>query len=1828
MKEFLKECKAKGIKLTLKDGKNISYRTSKGMLDENILQYMKEHKAEIVAYLQSNEHVENNTENEKVTHDESARYQSFPLTDIQNAYYSGRQSSYELGRTGCYTYIEIKAELIDVERFQDAWHKTIMKHDMLRAVITKDGKQVVKEELDMPVLEVREVSVSQGLENSFEVKKMREQMYAYDFAVGSWPMHKFIISQGKTYSIIHFCVDMLIADYISINIILNDVLATYYGEKTVPLDDNDITFRDIVLSKKKKNNEKAKEYWQKKIREDEFKRPELPVIGIKNKSSEKSCVLFHRKKMILDSNGYETLKNIAAQNGVTISNAILAVYVSVLSKWSNSKQMCVNVTLMQRSAKELNIIGDFTSVDILSVSVDNSSFIDLTKRIQQTLLKDMAHMDFSGVEVLREINRYTDENRIFPVVFTSTVGEEKKKSYAADLQIIEGISRTPQVWIDCQVLERKGELEIHWDIRDGIFKENVISDMFATFENTIKKIALNSDWTSKDILVFATDYFTDRIFYNQAKRDIPPKMLYDGVLKNIKKRPDMVAVIDNEKKYTYQEFGVYIQSVVQLLQSNGAKRGDNIAIIQPRGIWQVASAIGSMIVGCAFVPIDVNQPLVRQQKIILSSNSRFILAADSINAQLGDMFEEKIIHLSLQDVTIINVIGNPVATQDDLAYIIFTSGTTGVPKGVMITHKAAENTICDMNEKFNVSESDTFLALTKLSFDLSIYDVFGCFDAGGTLIIPKESSAANPIYWLELIEKHEITIWNSVPALLKILLQEVNEANQEKIQSLRLILLSGDVIDNKLPGKVRELLTDYQMISLGGATEGSIWSLYWDITDFSDDTLVPYGIPLSNQKMFVLDDNFRQCPNNVMGEIFIGGVGLANGYYGDKELTEEKFPYSIELEERLFRTGDIGYYTEAGILMICGRKDNQIKINGNRVEIGEIESVIKETKEAADCSVIYHRSSNKTNKLFAFLEPYKSVEHDTMRTDELEIDTLKKTCNQRLADINREGFMRWRKQSDKAALADMLALFTNLGLFDEVGRKFSRKEVHHTTREQAEFNTIVDRMLRALVETEILNCSDNMYSLTEKASVVKNRDAIWNEFMEIGKEIEYGEILMQYQRESGRKILEQIRGDITGLSLFFPEGNTDVAVSAYRENMINRGLNYVVTDLINHCSRHGTSILEIGAGVGGTTTTVLENLITQNISYCFTDVSQFFINIAKTRYSGYDFIDYKLLDINKDYEVQGFKSGQYDIILCANVLHNSQNIEVNLSKIKKLLKPDGYLIVIEATKESYLLTTSLELKGGLGGFTDHRGNGIDVFTSEEKWIELLKKAGFDYYFTLPGKDDLLCECGQSVLFCQNKEATFSKKINVEAIEKYMATRLPKYMIPDQIEIIDRIPLTVNGKIDRKVLNSICEERLKSNQKIAAKEQFTDIEQQIADIWKSVLNVEDIRKKDNFYYAGGDSLLITQVVSKMRESIEGLELVSWDELMHDALNNPTIEGMADAIEGKVVKEVQTKNSSDTDGLKDNSVVVYRDNPEKRKVVQAYLHAGTGRLVDYELLIPEMLKRTTDDISIIGFMYGNYEEYLSIPVEDFMKKRAEKYAKLLLEMKAEKYELIGYCVGGFLALETARILLENGANVLNVVMISSELATHMIHNQMITEIAYGTAIGLDMKKAGYNVDREKMKKCMEDILKGEHRNIKNSELIKLSGEYEEYGELFMTLLDETHEERMKRIFEKAGGEKFNGNESTFSMFKILYDVFNHTFKAMMHYKFDEVYFGKVLYLEAPTTNSFYPETKKTVLISDVCVNLTIKKIKGDHATCLNQNNYKEVVVLVLETLDGEE
>ncbi|MFR9677008.1 amino acid adenylation domain-containing protein, partial [Streptomyces sp. TR06-5] len=277
----------------------------------------------------------------------------------------------------------------------------------------------------------------------------------------------------------------------------------------------------------------------------------------------------------------------------------------------------------------------------------------------------------------------------------------------------------------------------------------------------------------------------------------------------------------------------------------------------------------------------------------------------------------------------------------DLAYVIYTSGSTGVPKGVAVSHGAALNTCVDVVERFGVGPGDAVLGLSSLSFDLSVFDVFGVLGAGGRLVLPRAGSSRDPGHWLELVREHRVTVWNSVPALMAMLVEHA--AGGGEGLPLRVVLLSGDWIPVDLPGRVRGLAGGARVVSLGGATEAGIWSIAYPVDEVDPGwDSIPYGRPLRNQRFHVWNERWQECPVHVPGELFIAGAGLAEGYWRDEERTAASFVRHPVTGERLYRTGDLGRWLPSGEIEFLGREDFQVKVGGFRIELGEIEAAVAE----------------------------------------------------------------------------------------------------------------------------------------------------------------------------------------------------------------------------------------------------------------------------------------------------------------------------------------------------------------------------------------------------------------------------------------------------------------------------------------------------------------------------------------------------------------------------------------------------------------------------------------------------------------------------------------------------------------------------------------------------------------------------------------------------------------------------------------------------------------------------------------------------------------------
>mgnify|MGYP000140424881 FL=1 len=389
-----------------------------------------------------------------------------------------------------------------------------------------------------------------------------------------------------------------------------------------------------------------------------------------------------------------------------------------------------------------------------------------------------------------------------------------------------------------------------------------------------------------------------------------------------------------------------------------------VGILMDKGMLQIASILAAAMVSTTYVPIDINNPKERIKTIIEQASVELILTTQAYLTRLKGMTCENVCVDLLEDKCVQEVIEEQPYNKE--AYIIFTSGTTGIPKGVLIEHSNANNTILDINRRFSIKENDSVLGLSNIAFDLSVFDIFGIFEAGGTLVLPEDVSTKEPKVWVEMIEKNSITICNLVPMRMEMLYTYVikNEISKESLKSIRLILISGEKVPLDLPDKIHSIMPNARIVCLGGATEASIWSNYYEPKEINNKWFsIPYGYPLTNQKYYVMNADGLICPDNVPGELCIAGEGLAKEYVNDKKLTIEKFQYNEDIEQRIYKTGDRGVCVE-GCIWYLGREDTQIKRRGYRIELGEIESILNSVTGIKASKVVY-----KDSQLLAFVVP-------------------------------------------------------------------------------------------------------------------------------------------------------------------------------------------------------------------------------------------------------------------------------------------------------------------------------------------------------------------------------------------------------------------------------------------------------------------------------------------------------------------------------------------------------------------------------------------------------------------------------------------------------------------------------------------------------------------------------------------------------------------------------------------------------------------------------------------------------------------------------------------
>ncbi|MCE7079575.1 non-ribosomal peptide synthetase [Streptomyces sp. ST2-7A] len=1587
---------------------------------------------------------------QQVRPDPDAAHEPFPLTEVQSAYLLGRRGAFEYGSVPCHAYGELEFPALDRDRLLRAWQRVVDRHEMLRVVIDYDGYQRVLKDPPAPVIGWHDTTALPAAAGEETLREVRGRLSAESKDVTACPLYSLEVTEFADRAVLHFSIDFLIADYVSIYRLL-DEFGTFYEDPDATLAAPAISFRDYLRAERAVRQgpayERDRDYWTARL--DRLPpAPELPLI---DRPSRHGAAGFTRRELRLEPAPWSALKTRAGKQQVSASTAVMAAYAEVIGRWSRSPRFTLDVTVLSRLPLHPDvgdIVGDFTSVELLAVDGGCAdTFAGRARRAGEQLFEDLDHRLFSGVEVLRELTRRRGrQGSMMPVVFTSAIGLSDGLAPQGMMrsQIRNGISQTPQVWVDCQAMEAGGALLVNWDVRDDTVPQPVLDDMFAAFRDLLHRLADGDEAWEGDPLALPAHQAQRRAAANDTARPVSDAPLHRALLDAARRCPDATALIDHRGSVDYATLAGRAAAVAAALTAQGHRPRRRVAVVLEKGWEQIAGALGVLLAGGTYVPVEAGQPDARRNKIIDSAGIGLVVAHSTVGGALpagvGRIDVDRLSTAALDEVPV---------SPDDSAYVIFTSGSTGEPKGVEISHRAAVNTLDDVCRRFGIGRDDVALGLSSPGFDLSVFDVFGVLGRGGTLVLPAPERRSDPSHWAELITGHGVTVLNTVPAQM-MLLEEYLRGEGRSCGSVRLGMMSGDWIPVTLPDAVRARLPRAELYSLGGATEASIWSIFHPIGEV--DTAapsIPYGTPLENQRFHVLDAFLRPGPDLVVGDLYIAGAGLAKGYLGDPEKTEASF-FALPDGERVYRTGDLARYLPDGTLEFIGRDDRQVKIRGHRIELAEVESALAVDPQV-DAVAVTTQGERNDRRLIAFVSPSPADPADHAVDAALVPEVL--AAAEEIRDgVDIAKVVEFAAVLDDAALRRMVDVLRREGVWPNAATRHSTSEIMRLAKVVPKHERLVRRWLAACVENGYLDrAADGTFGCLRLVTP-EDVEQAWAEVDRLLPEANDRPELVNYFKLAAAHLPELMRDERDPLRMLFPEGDLSIHEAAYMEGFLSCYLNRLATSTVLGVARRNTSgrplrVLEVGAGVGGTSVDTIPALDGENVHYTFSDVSQFFLNKAGERFAEHPWVDYALFDFNEPYREQGVRPNSVDVILCGNVMHYAKDARAVLRRVREVLVPGGWLVFIETTRDNYQILTSMEFlfDATAGDFQDVRHGKDQTFIGRGQWYELLAEAGADLELCVPAPEDELARIGMHVFAARFK--TDREPLDTEELTRRLAERLPAEMIPSRFEVLDALPLTDNGKVDRAALARWAEEHRAAGAAVAEESvrEAGELEWGVAAVYAEVLRESEVSLDTNFYALGGDSLLAAQLVTALREQVPAAAEVFFDELLRELLGGASVRELSAFLQ-------QGQGVSEESGAGDELALIGTADALGNPV---HVLVGDG-LGGHAERLADGLGRLDPVVVVPPVRVAEGQSLDDVAQEIVARVRA---------LSPGPFHLVGAHSGGVLALAVAQQLAELGAPVCGLTVLSSYPLPATVRDEVLEEALLCLDRGQDPAALGY-------------------------------------------------------------------------------------------------------------------------------------------------------------------
>ncbi|MEH2335593.1 amino acid adenylation domain-containing protein [Nostoc sp.] len=980
------------------DGKNLRYQAPKGILTSDILAQIKTYKTEILAFLNQST-IESQLIIKPV--DATIKNDGLPLSFTQQQFWllhHLEESNYIYNMVRVF---RLEGDL-DIPSFEQAIQCLIKRHSILRTgfkVVNGSPVQVITPYLtfDIPVIDLQNLS---EIERISQAQRLLLQERTRAFDLNQSPVWRVtLIRLHPQTHLLMFNLHHIICDDWSIQVFLRELSALYQEVstgKTASLPELPIQYTDFAHWQNQQstleNFTQQLTYWQQQLA-DVVPVLELPylndspskTLGDRNHNT-KQAFQSGIVPFSLSTEVTRKLKQLSQQSGTTFFTTLLTAFAILLSRYTHQEDLVVGTVIANRTSAQTNpLIGAFVNTLGLRIQIpDNPTFRELLTKVQKVVLEAYAHSEVPFIKVIEalKIDRKLGNNPLLQVMFTlETIAQEELQLPGVMTTVLKLNKPTAAATFDLtlNLWETNSELQGKLEYNAYLFNEEIIQRISAHFQTLLARIVESPNQRIGNLSILSATE-REQLLGNEIQGiESEFLCLHELFEAQVEKTPEAVALKFEGQQLTYRELNQQANQLAHYLQTLGVKPESLVGICVERSLEMIVGILGILKAGGAYVPLDASNPQERLNHILEDAQVQVLVT----NSQLRNTLDQSnfVVYLDKEADKIAQYSQNNLVSgvqDDNLAYMIYTSGSTGKPKGVLITHHNVVRLFKATEDWYQFNQADVWTLFHSFAFDFSVWELWGGLLYGGcVVVVPYEVSRDSQAFY-NLLVAEQVTVLNQTPSAFYQLIQVDEHSKTTEKLSLRVVIFGGEALSLPLLQPWFERHGDQlpQLVNMYGITETTVHVTICRLT-LADvkATSSLIGLPISDLQIYLLDKYQQPVPIGVVGELYVGGGGVARGYWRRSELTEERFvpnPFSNQQKERLYKTGDLARYLPTGELEYKGRIDHQVKIRGFRIELGEIKALLSGHQAVQECIVLAREDEPNNKRLVAYIVPERT----------------------------------------------------------------------------------------------------------------------------------------------------------------------------------------------------------------------------------------------------------------------------------------------------------------------------------------------------------------------------------------------------------------------------------------------------------------------------------------------------------------------------------------------------------------------------------------------------------------------------------------------------------------------------------------------------------------------------------------------------------------------------------------------------------------------------------------------------------------------------------------